>query len=79
MLPIRDSRNLCMPSHSIHRKLDPLTFETPAVAVRGKRPKAIWVRPRIEVDVSYRTITEAGMLRHAVWKGPWSRHPSRRR
>ena len=56
-------------SVDLRRKLDPLTVETPAVEVPGKRPKAIWVRPRIEVDVTYRTITAAGMLRHAVWKG----------
>jgi hypothetical protein len=34
-----------------------------------EKPKAIWVRPRILVDVEYRAVTDDGRLRHASFKG----------
>ncbi len=39
-----------------------------AIEVVPGRPKAIWVEPRLKANVEYRTITTAGLLRHAVWK-----------
>lgn len=56
-------------SAALRTRLEALAVDKPAVKVPGRWPKAIWVKPSITADVTYRTITTAGMLRHAVWKG----------
>ncbi len=56
-------------SAKLRRQLDEIAIDRSVIEVPG-RPKAIWVQPRLKADVEYRTITTAGMLRHAVWRGP---------
>lgn len=55
-------------SAKLRQRLETMEVDRPVVVVPG-RPKAIWVQPRLKADVEYRTITRAGMLRHAVWRG----------
>ncbi len=55
-------------SAKLRQRLATIHLDRPPVVVSG-RPKAIWVQPRLKADVEYRTITTAGMLRHAVWRG----------
>ncbi len=54
-------------SAELQQRLEAIQVDRPPVVVPG-RPKAVWVQPRLKADVEYRTITTAGLLRHAVWK-----------
>jgi bifunctional non-homologous end joining protein LigD len=56
-------------SAKLRQRLTGLEVDRPALHVPGQQAKAVWVQPRILVDVEYRDITTAGLLRHAVWKG----------
>jgi bifunctional non-homologous end joining protein LigD len=56
-------------SAKLRQRLASIEVERAAVAIPGRAPKAVWVRPSIKVDVEYRAITTAGLLRHAVWRG----------
>jgi bifunctional non-homologous end joining protein LigD len=56
-------------SAKLRQSLEAKKIETPPVLVAGRPPKAVWVQPRLKAEVEYRTITTAGMLRHAVWRG----------
>jgi bifunctional non-homologous end joining protein LigD len=55
-------------SAKLRRRLEAIEVDRAPVIVPS-RPKAIWVQPRLKANVEYRTITTAGLLRHAVWKG----------
>ncbi len=57
-------------SAKLRQGLAAMEVERPPVAVPGRPPKAIWVQPKLKADVEYRAVTTAGVLRHAVWKGP---------
>jgi bifunctional non-homologous end joining protein LigD len=34
-----------------------------------KKPKAVWLKPTLLVDVEYRALTGTGKLRHPSFKG----------
>jgi bifunctional non-homologous end joining protein LigD len=53
----------------IREVLDPLIVKESPLAVPVKKPKATWVRPVVQAEVSYATLTDAGLLRQAVFKG----------
>ena len=55
---------------SLRSKLDQLSRKTPPVEVpSGDRHDAHWVTPRLVGEVTFGGITEAGRLRHPVWRG----------
>ena len=56
-------------SAKLRQRLEAIEVDRPPVAVPGRPRKAIWVQPRFKADVEYRDITNAGLLRHSVWKG----------
>lgn len=56
-------------AHDLYRLLHPLAAAKPALAVRGRHPNTIWVRPEYEAEIDYRAITVDGLLRHAAFKG----------
>jgi ATP-dependent DNA ligase len=56
-------------SAMLRQRLTAIEVDRPPLVVPGRTPKAIWVQPRNKADVEYRSITAAGLLRHAVWKG----------
>lgn len=56
-------------SAKLRQRLEAIEIDRPPVAVPGRPTKSVWVQPRLKVDVEYRDITTAGILRHAVWKG----------
>ena len=53
----------------LRRMLDPLAIERPAVSVPLRRPKAIWVEPKLFAKIEQRGVTAEGLLRHASFKG----------
>ena len=56
-------------AQSVRARLEPLMRKTPPLAKPLKRPDTIWVEPTIEADIAFTELTEAGMLRHASFKG----------
>jgi bifunctional non-homologous end joining protein LigD len=56
-------------SADLRQGLAAIEVDCPAVTGPGRPPKAVWVESRLKVDVEYRNITRAGLLRHAIWKG----------
>ena len=55
-------------SAELRQRLVAIEVDRPPILVPA-RTKAVWVQPRLKTDVEYRTITTAGLLRHAVWRG----------
>ena len=55
-------------SAKLRQRLVAIEVDRPPILVPA-RTKAVWVQPRLKTDVEYRTITTAGLLRHAVWRG----------
>lgn len=55
--------------YRIREVLDPLITETSPLAVPVDKPKATWVRPLVHAEVQYTGMTDAGLLRQAVFKG----------
>lgn len=54
----------------LREKLDQLERKTPPTDVPAEQRKdAHWVTPKLVADVEYGGITEAGRLRHPVWRG----------
>lgn len=54
----------------LRAKLDQLTRKTPPLDVPSAESRdAQWVRPKLVGEVQYGGITEAGRLRHPVWRG----------
>ncbi len=54
----------------LREKLDRITRKTPPAEVPAdQRRDAHWVTPELVGDVEYGGITEAGRLRHPVWRG----------
>ncbi|MGO2377730.1 ATP-dependent DNA ligase [Brevibacterium aurantiacum] len=54
----------------LRAKLDQLTRKTPPLDVPSAESRdAQWVRPSLVSEVQYGGITEAGRLRHPVWRG----------
>ena len=54
----------------LRKKLDRLTRKTPPLEVPSAESRdAQWVRPSLVGEVRYGGLTEAGRLRHPVWRG----------
>ena len=55
---------------SIKEELDKIPRKTaPAEVPSDQRHDAHWVTPKLVADVEYGGITDAGRLRHPVWRG----------
>ena len=56
--------------HTLRTKLNSISRKTPPVEVpAADRRDANWVRPSLVGEVRFAGITEAGRLRHPVWRG----------
>lgn len=55
--------------HTLRETLDPLIRPTSPLSVDVRKPKATWVEPLLQIDVQYASITSAGVLRAASFKG----------
>ncbi|WP_072387102.1 non-homologous end-joining DNA ligase [Hyphomicrobium sp. CS1BSMeth3] len=55
-------------SAALRARLDALLVAEPVTVFAGRRPRGLWVRPAVSVDVEYRGLTAAGLVRHAVWR-----------
>src|SRR5699024_3509355 len=54
----------------LREKLDPMQRKTPPAEVPAEQRKdAHWVTPKLVGEVEFGGITEAGRLRHPVWRG----------
>jgi bifunctional non-homologous end joining protein LigD len=57
-------------ARALRARLEPLATNKSPLTVDVKKPKAVWVKPGVLIDVEYRGITSAGQkLRHASFKG----------
>ena len=56
-------------ARDLHKQLVPLVVSKSPLAKPVKKPKAVWVKPKMLVDVEYRAVTADGRLRHASFKG----------
>ena len=56
-------------SAELRQQLEGMKVDKPALPLPSRMPKVFWVRPLLTADVEYRTMTTAGLLRHAAWKG----------
>ena len=54
---------------TLRQRLDPMIVDKSPLTKPVKKPKAIWVKPKMLVDVEYRAVTADGFLRHASFKG----------
>jgi len=52
----------------LRQRLEPMIVDKSPLTKAVKKPKAIWVRPELLVDVEYRAVTADGLLRHASFK-----------
>jgi bifunctional non-homologous end joining protein LigD len=55
--------------HTLREVLDPLIRPTSPLSVAVRKPKATWVEPVLQIDVRYGSVTSAGVLRAASYKG----------
>jgi bifunctional non-homologous end joining protein LigD len=53
----------------LRERLDPLITPHSPLAVPVRKPKATWVRPDLEADVTFSSLTTDGLLREPVFKG----------
>lgn len=51
------------------RLMQPLIQKSQAYTTKIKKPKAVWVAPKLLAEIEYRAQTEAGKLRHPSFKG----------
>ncbi len=56
-------------ARDIREKLDPLIIKHSALSVSIKKPKATWVKPEVEAEITYSSVTTQGLLREAVFRG----------
>jgi bifunctional non-homologous end joining protein LigD len=56
-------------AQKVRERLDPLIVETSPLDVPVNKPKATWVRPEVEADVEFSSMTTDGLLREPVFKG----------
>jgi bifunctional non-homologous end joining protein LigD len=54
---------------AVRERLDPLIVGRSPVSVHKEKPKATWVRPEVLAEVKFSGVTDAGVLREAVFKG----------
>jgi bifunctional non-homologous end joining protein LigD len=53
----------------LRRRADKLRAKVQPLTKKIKKPKAVWLTPKLLVDVEYRALTGTGKLRHASFKG----------
>jgi bifunctional non-homologous end joining protein LigD len=53
----------------VQHQLEPLTQRTQPYDLKVKKPKAVWVAPKLMAEIEYRAQTESGKLRHPSFKG----------
>lgn len=56
-------------AREVRERLDPLIIKKSPLSEPIKKPKATWVRPEVDAEVQYSSITDDGLLREAVFKG----------
>jgi bifunctional non-homologous end joining protein LigD len=56
-------------AQKVRELLDRLITNKPPLNHALDKPKATWVRPEVEADVTYSSITTSGLLREPVFKG----------
>jgi bifunctional non-homologous end joining protein LigD len=56
-------------ARELREKLDPYIIKKSPLSKPVKKPKATWVYPIVDAEVSYSSVTEDGLLREAVFKG----------
>jgi bifunctional non-homologous end joining protein LigD len=56
-------------ARDLRERLDPLIRKDSPLSEPVKKPKATWVEPVLEAEVTYSTVTENALLREAVFKG----------
>ena len=56
-------------ARDIRERLDPLIITHSALSVPVKKPKATWVKPEVEAEIAYSSVTADGLLREAVFRG----------
>jgi bifunctional non-homologous end joining protein LigD len=54
---------------AVVKRMQPLIQRTQAYTTKIKKPKAVWVAPKLLAEIEYRAQTEAGKLRHPSFKG----------
>jgi bifunctional non-homologous end joining protein LigD len=56
-------------ARDLRERLDPFIRKDSPLSEPVNKPKATWVKPVIEAEIAYSTVTENGLLREAVFKG----------
>jgi bifunctional non-homologous end joining protein LigD len=57
-------------ARALRARLEALRVPKSPLTVAVKKPKAVWVKPEVLVDVEYRAVTSAGkLIRHGSFKG----------
>src|SRR5918995_2197846 len=56
-------------ARDLRERLDPFIRKDTPLSEPVKKPKATWVEPVIEAEITYSTLTENALLREAVFKG----------
>jgi bifunctional non-homologous end joining protein LigD len=54
---------------SLRKRAEKLKTNIQPLTRKIKKPKAIWLKPKLLVDVEYRALTGTGKLRHPSFKG----------
>jgi bifunctional non-homologous end joining protein LigD len=54
--------------HEIRERLDPLITNRCPLSVPIDKPKATWIRPEVEAEVTFASVTTEGLLREPVFK-----------
>jgi len=54
---------------TLRKKAEKLKSNVQPLASKIKKPKAVWLKPKLLVDVEYRALTGAGKVRHPSYKG----------
>jgi bifunctional non-homologous end joining protein LigD len=53
----------------LRKRAEKLQTKTQSLTKKIKKPKAIWLKPKLLVDVEYRALTGTGKVRHPSFKG----------
>ena len=56
-------------ARDMRERLDPLIIKHSPLSVPVKKPKATWVKPEVEAEIAYSSVTADGILREAVFRG----------
>ena len=56
-------------ARDVRERLDPLIIKHSPLSVPVKKPKATWVKPEVEAEIAYSSVTADGILREAVFRG----------